>query len=318
MVDRGELLVEPVEDVEASPGMTVEELVKAYESIHGFMAGHLARAVRILSEGLKAEVRALAFTANLVATGLRGLLAQLVREGVFNLVVTTCGTIDHDIARGTGGRYYKGFFEADDEMLYSLDIHRLGNIYIPVEDYGPRIERHVYRVLESMGDGEYGVYEVLWRIGESLEDKHSILRAAYEAGTPVIVPGYLDGAFGTALYTYTQVHGKPKINPFRDEDVMAEKFFREGGEAMALIIGGGISKHHTIWWAQFRGGLDYTVYITTAVEYDGSLSGAQPREAVTWGKLKPGARRVVVYGDATIILPIIAPILLAEWRRRRG
>ena len=317
MVERSELLSEPVEDVEVRPGMTLDELLEAYSSIHGFMAGHLARAVRILREGLKADVRVLAFTANLVATGLSGIIAQLVREGVFNLLVTTCGTIDHDVARGTGGRYYKGFFEADDEMLYSLDIHRLGNVYIPVEDYGPRIEKHVYKVLESMGDGEYGVYEVLWRLGETINDRHSILRAAYETKTPVIVPGYLDGAFGTALYTYIQVHGRPRINPFRDEDVMADRFFREGGEAMALILGGGISKHHTIWWAQFRGGLDYAVYVTTAVEYDGSLSGAQPREAITWGKLKPGARRVVVYADATIVMPLLAAAMLSEWRRMR-
>jgi len=72
-----------------------------------------------------------------------------------------------------------------------------------------------------------------------------------------------------------------------------------------LIIGGGISKHHTIWWAQLKEGLDYAIYITTAVEYDGSLSGAHPREAVSWGKIKPSAKNIVVYADATIALPLI-------------
>ncbi len=38
-------------------------------------------------------------------------------------------------------------------------------------------------------------------------------------------------------------------------------------------MGGGLSKHHTLWWNQYRGGLDYAVYITTASEWDGSLSG---------------------------------------------
>ena len=54
----------------------------------------------------------------------------------------------------------------------------------------------------------------------------------------------------------------------------------------ALIIGGGISKHHVIWWSQFTNGLDYAVYITTAQEFDGSLSGAKTREAISWGKIK--------------------------------
>jgi len=73
----------------------------------------------------------------------------------------------------------------------------------------------------------------------------------------------------------------------------------------ALIIGGGISKHHTIWWNQFKEGLDYAVYVTTASEYDGSLSGARPREAISWGKIKPEARKTVVYGDATLLLPLL-------------
>jgi deoxyhypusine synthase len=78
----------------------------------------------------------------------------------------------------------------------------------------------------------------------------------------------------------------------------------------ALMIGGGISKHHTIWWAQFNKGLEYAVYITTAVEWDGSLSGAQTREAISWGKLKEKARHITIEGDATIILPLMIAALL--------
>jgi deoxyhypusine synthase len=77
-------------------------------------------------------------------------------------------------------------------------------------------------------------------------------------------------------------------------------------------VGGGISKHHVIWWSQFAGGLDYAVYVTTAVEYDGSLSGAHPREAISWGKIKPEASSEVVYGDATIILPLLLSSLYCE------
>ena len=316
--ERKEYLREEVQDVEVYPDMTIRELIKAYGDIHGFMAGHLYRAVRLLSSCLpESDLRVLSFTANIVATGVRGIIAQLIRERVFNLVVTTCGTLDHDIARGMGGRYYKGFFEADDRRLRELEIHRLGNVYIPVEDYGPRVEKAVYSVLDRLDRGrEWGVYEILWEIGREIKDSHSILRAAYETKTPVIVPGYLDGAFGTALFTYTQTHRDLRINPFRDESVMADRFF-SAEKAAGLLIGGGISKHHSIWWAQFREGFDCVVYLTTAVEYDGSLSGAHPREAITWGKVKPDAGHVVVYGDATLVLPLLAASLLESWRSRR-
>ncbi len=46
-------------------------------------------------------------------------------------------------------------------------------------------------------------------------------------------------------------------------------------------------------------------YLTTAEEYDGSLSGARIREAVSWGKVKSDAKKMTVEGDATITLPII-------------
>ncbi len=315
MAGREELLREPVRDVEAAEDMSIRDLLRMYGDIHGFMAGHLYQAVRLLERCVaEADLRLLSFTANLAATGLRGLFAQLIREKVFNLVVTTCGTIDHDIARGSGGRYYKGFFEADDRMLRELDIHRLGNIYIPVEDYGPRVEKTVYRVLDELDRGRsWGIYEILWEIGRRLQDSHSILRAAYEAKVPVIVPGYLDGAFGTALFTYSQTHRDLQVDPFKDESVMADRFFG-ARKALGLIVGGGISKHHSIWWAQFREGFDCVVYITTAVEYDGSLSGAHPREAISWGKVKPEAESIVVYADATLVLPLMAPVLLSARR----
>ena len=60
------------------------------------------------------------------------------------------------------------------------------------------------------------------------------------------------------------------------------------------MVGGGISKHHVIWWNQYRGGLDSAVYITTAPEHDGSLSGARLREAISWGKMRPEAPHVCV------------------------
>lgn len=80
----------------------------------------------------------------------------------------------------------------------------------------------------------------------------------------------------------------------------------------ALIVGGGISKHHTLWWNQFREGLNYAVYVSTAVEWDGSLSGAKPREAVSWGKINRRASRIMVEGDASMILPIMVSALIAR------
>ena len=74
-----------------------------------------------------------------------------------------------------------------------------------------------------------------------------------------------------------------KLNLIGDANLLSGYIFK-AEKSGAFMIGGGISKHHTLWWNQYREGLDYAFYITTAQEFDGSLSGALVREAISWGK----------------------------------
>ena len=309
---REDLLTEPVEDITLEDLKGLKDAENIYKKIYGFSAEALYKGIEVLKELIKeADLRFLSFTANLVSTGLRGLFADLIRKGYFNIIITTGGTIDHDIARSFGGKYYKGSFDYDDSMLREMEIHRLGNILVPFESYGKVIEDVVRRYIGEITKikKEWSVYELLWEFGKRIEDNHSILKAAYERKVPVIVPGIVDGSFGTNLFIQSQFTGL-KLNLFEDMKLVKDLVFscKKSG---ALIIGGGISKHHTIWWNQFKDGLDYTIYVTTAQEYDGSLSGAKPREAISWNKVKPSGKNVVIYGDATIILPILTASLLS-------
>ena len=61
-----------------------------------------------------------------------------------------------------------------------------------------------------------------------------------------------------------------------------------------IILGGGLPKHHICNANMMRNGADYAVYINTAQEFDGSDSGAQPDEAVSWGKIRGSAKPVKV------------------------
>ncbi len=303
---------ESVKDVRVWRGMLVKDLVRLYGDIHGFTAADVQRASEVLSEGIKeADLRFLSFTGNLIATGLRGVIAQLIEEGFFNVVVTTCGALDHDIARSAGGAYLKGFFDVDDVMLEGRGIHRLGNVFIPRDSYGPLVEafaKDLARRASSLKE-EWGVRELIALAGESLRnDPNSVVGAASRKGVPVYVPGIVDGALGTHLFIHSQFTGL-KLNPLKDMKELSDMVF-QSRVSLALVLGGGISKHHTIWWNQFKEGLDYAVYVTTAVEWDGSLSGARSKEAISWGKIKPNAKHVTVYGDATLILPILATYMI--------
>lgn len=62
-----------------------------------------------------------------------------------------------------------------------------------------------------------------------------------------------------------------------------------------IILGGGLIKHHICNANLMRNGTDYAVYINTSAEFDGSDAGASPDEAVSWGKIRPGAQSVKVH-----------------------
>lgn len=297
----------PVRDFTVSGESTVKEIAERMASMGGFTGKHFAEGVSILRKMFSGRItNILSFPADIMATGLRGVLVQLLRLKKFHAVVTTCGTLDHDLARQFSS-YYEGDFTLDDVKLAEEDIHRLGNVLVPKDSYGPLIEEKVRPVLEELyaeGIRELASYELVWELGKRLGDRSCLMYWAWKNRIPVIIPGLTDGAVGTQLWLFNNKHRDFRVDTLRDEEMMAEIVFG-AKELGALMIGGGISKHHTIWWAQFKGGLDYAVYVTTAVEYDGSLSGALIREAISWGKVKREAKQVTIHGDATLVLPFL-------------
>ena len=288
----------------------MKEIIEVFRRIGGFQALHVAEAADILKEAVeKADLRFFSFTANLVATGLREIIADALRRRLFNVVITTAGTLDHDIAKAEGARYLPASFDLDDVDLAERGYHRLGNLVLRKEEYGPYVERFVFKALDALDKDRVATFELAEHFGKLMPES-SILGAAARAGVKIFVPGIVDGAVGTAILTYNDVQRVKRggrritIDVLRDEEELRD-LVGSARNLAALIVGGGISKHHVIWWAQFKGGLDYVVYITTATEYDGSLSGARPREAITWGKVKRNAKSVHVMADATIVLPIL-------------
>ena len=308
------MLKNAVEDHALFEGMSVDQLVLQMEKAWGFTAGKLALGVKILENMTKDKdcVKFLSFTGNLVATGTRGALKELVKRKLVDVVVTTCGTLDHDMAR-SWENYYKGSFQMDDAKLRKKGINRLGNVLVPNQSYGIIIEKKMQVLLQSLwkeGIKEVSSSQLSREIGKRICNESSILYWAAKNNVPVYVPGITDGAVGYQLWLFSQDHDF-KVNLLKDSGELNDIVFT-AKKTGALLVGGGISKHHTLWWNQFRDGLNYAVYISTADEWDGSLSGARPREAVSWGKINEKAKRIMIEGDASLILPIMVSALITR------
>ena len=312
---------EAVKDYEFPEDLSVNELVLQMEKAWGFTAGKLATGVNIMEDMVKAKgcTKFLSFTADIVATGTRGVIRELVKRKLVDVIITTCGTLDHDVARCFKD-YYRGSFVMNDSKLHHEGVNRLGNVLVPNDSYGIILEKKIIGMLEDLykeGKKELSTTELSREIGLRCCDETSILYWAAKNNIPVFIPGITDGSVGYQLWFFSQDHKDFRINLLKDEGDLNNIIF-DSKKSGALIVGGGISKHHTIWWNQFKDGLDYVVYISTADEWDGSLSGARPREAVSWGKISEKAKRIMIEGDATMVMPIMTSALITRLAKKKN
>ena len=290
-------------DIKSDENETVKDFVKKLET-SGFQGTNLYQAVESIKQMKKEGATTfLTFTANMMASGLRGTLTELVEKGYVDVVITTGGSIDHDIIRSYK-TYKLGEFQTDDVALHKKGVNRIGNILIPNNRY-LFLEKKMKTYYKQMQKQKnvFTPSELNKLIGENLP-KSSFLRACSDRNIPVFSPGMIDSALGMHLFFFRQNNKDFIMDTADDLQNLADIIFTSK-KTSGIILGGGISKHHVIGANLLRGGLDYAVYITTAQEYDGSLSGAPPKEAKSWGKIREKGRTVTVYGDVTLILPVI-------------
>jgi deoxyhypusine synthase len=304
----------PVKDIQIDSNSTIEKIFEELSQSGGFESVNLSTGLEILSEMIpnKQCLKFISFVGAIVSTGLRGVIKDMMKNKWFDVVLTTCGALDHDIARHFS-HYKEGSFTMDDNELADQDIHRLGNVLVPMDSYGPLIEEKMSAFLEEeyqKGVREMTTAEICKMIGKHLGED-SFLYWAYKNDIDVVVPGIMDGAVGSQIWMFTQSHSDFKLNIIGDANLLSGLIFK-AEKSGAFMIGGGISKHHTLWWNQYREGLDYAFYITTAQEFDGSLSGALVREAISWGKVTKKAKQSTLHAEVTTILPFIYAALMSK------
>ena len=306
----------PVEDISINKDTPIEKIFEQMSKSGGFESRNLAESLDILTTMIKDDncQKFLSFVAAIMSTGLRGIVKDMLKNKWFNVVITTCGALDHDIARHFSN-YNEGSFTLDDVMLAKENIHRLGNVLVPMDSYGPLIEEKMQLFLEeeyNKGTREMSTEDICKMIGSHLGED-SFLYWASKNDIKVIVPGIVDGAVGSQIWMFTQKHADFKLNITKDADTLSGIIFK-AKKSGALMLGGGISKHHTLWWNQYRDGLDFAVYITTAQEFDGSSSGALVREAISWGKVTQNAKQTTIHAEITTVLPFLYSALLSRFQ----
>ncbi|MEW5306067.1 MAG: hypothetical protein WDW36_008564 [Sanguina aurantia] len=252
----------------------------------------------------------LAYTSNLVSSGVREHIRYLVQNKMVDVVVTTAGGIEEDLIKCMGHTYV-GDFHLPGADLRAKGLNRIGNMLVPNANYCV-FEDWIMPVLDGMlkDQKELGTNwtpsKMIERFGREIDNPDSIAYWAHKNKIPIFCPPLTDGSIGDMLFFHSYKNPGLRCDLIEDIRLMnCTAMSASPSRTGMLILGGGVPKHHVCNANLMRNGADFSVYMSTAQEFDGCDSGARPDEAVSWGKIRLEANPVKVYGDATILMPLL-------------
>ncbi|GJQ10982.1 hypothetical protein GpartN1_g2773.t1 [Galdieria partita] len=261
----------------------------------------------------------LGYTSNMVSCGVRESIRFLVEHKYVDVLVTTAGGVEEDLIKCFAPTVL-GSFNLSGAELRQKGLNRIGNLLVPNENYC-RFEEWLLPILDEMveqqNEKKWTPSSFIRRLGEQIQDPSSIYYWAAKNQIPVFCPALTDGSIGDMLFFHT--YQKPGLEIDLVADIRKlNKIAIHAKKTGMIVLGGGVAKHHTFNANLMRNGADFSVLVNTAQEYDGSDSGASPEEAISWGKIKNGGNPVKVFGDASILFPLLVSETFAKhwWKDR--
>ncbi|KAI9172988.1 Deoxyhypusine synthase [Blastocladiella emersonii ATCC 22665] len=315
--------------------MTLESLLESYRNI-GFQGSSMARGMELINKmrnwrlsdepvaenedddlqtpEQRSQVKCkifLGYTSNLVSSGLREVIRYLAQHKLVDVIVTTAGGVEEDFIKCLANTYM-GDFHLKGRDLRARGLNRIGNLLVPNDNYC-KFEDWVMPILDECLEQQRATGKpwtpsrLIDRLGEKIDDPRSIYYWCHKNGIPVYCPALTDGSLGDMIYFHSFKNDRDNglvldlvadIRSINDQAVFARK-------TGAIILGGGVVKHHICNANLMRNGADYAVFVNTGQEFDGSDAGARPDEAVSWGKIRLDGESVKIYADATIVFPLL-------------
>jgi deoxyhypusine synthase len=279
----------------------------------GFQASNLGRAIDLVKQMQKEKVTIfLGFTSNMASSGIRDIITYLVKNNLVHFIITTTGGLEEDIIK-THGDFLHGNFSADGEYLRKNGVNRTGNIYIPNDryiwyyNYMQMFLKEIHSKYKAKKK-QITTYDFVKELGMDLEHlenhEESFTYWCYKNEIPMLCMPLNDGATGDHLYFFKKDHPDFSIDVVNELEVLYDTVLN-ADKVGGIILGGSIPKHAIMNAFMLRDGGDYAVYINTGYEGEGSNAGANPEEAKSWGKALPDENNVKVWGEASIIFPIL-------------
>jgi len=295
----------PVTQLHVKPAMTVNELVVAMGKAGAYNGGSLARAADIWEQMLvdKEATKFFGLAGAMVPAGMGGIVADLIKGGHIDILVSTGANLTHDIIEAIGCMQFNGTAFCNDVELRRDEINRIYDVYLPNEAF-EHFEEFMQGVFGELEPGStISISGLLEHIGKHA--KSGILHTAARKKIPVYNPAVQDSMIGLQYWLFSQTN-KVTVDAFADMPALMDRCFT-AKKAGAMLVGGGVPKNFILQsMLMTPNGFSYAIQLTGDRPDLGGLSGATLDEARSWGKITEDAQAVTVYGDATITLPVLA------------
>lgn len=309
-----------VKGINHEVNQSASDFINSMGSI-GFQASSLARAIDLVERMRKDRATIFfGFTSNMISCGVRESIKFLAKHSMVDVMVTTAGGIEEDVIKCIKP-FVHGDYDAHGETLRDKGVNRTGNIFVPNDRYleferffSPFIEK-LYKIQKKENRILHS-REIVYLLGKEMEERlenyeDSVIYWAYKNKIPYFCSPINDGSIGDMIYFFKQKHPDFMIessNDFQEINEIAVNAEKSG----IIAIGGSVPKHMISNANLYRDGADYAVYINTASEYEGSNAGANPDEAVSWGKILKKDNTIKVYSEASIVFPLLVEASFAK------
>lgn len=287
----------------------------------GFQGRKLGEAFEIWLEMLEEEkiTILMGLAGAMVPAGMRKVISWLIRNRFIDVLVSTGANLFHDIHEALGFKHYIGSEFVNDVELFKEGIDRIYDIFAHEREFN-QVDFMIGRIFEET-EGVLSSREIIERIAEKIRKvakEDSIIISAYDMGVPIFCPAIADSSIGIGASLASR---RCIVDTIKDVEELTE-IVAKSGKTGVIYIGGGVPKNF-IQQAEVVArlknyevaGHEYAIQITTDSPQFGGLSGCTFEEGISWGKISCRSRKVQVFVDATIALPILAHGLMNTKRR---
>jgi deoxyhypusine synthase len=257
---------------------------------------------------------------NLIPSGMRRLLAYVIKNRFVDVLVMSGTVLFHDIHEILGRNHYQAHPSMSDDELESSEVHRTGDLLASQDEYR-EADEWVGSVINQLETSRsYSVREFLHLLGRELSEiahEDGILTAAFKSRVPVFCPDLLETQLSVGI-ARARFEKKVQFNFDITEDTMEMMQISQKTRNSGIITLGSICSQSMVNMAEISSyitrttprGHKYAISVTTdSVPLDIRTPSIGGNHTQLFGKLLKNATTAYVPSDPSIALPMIVTAL---------